>query len=147
MTQHWSILYAPKAAHGCDLFWNALLSRHWVKELGQNWLTSRNCHSQFLFLWQIFTDILVILPMNHGTVTKSPHTTLPKEGKSHWKSKFTALLVRQFLSFWFPKGLAQGEYTTIITTLLSPAQSMRYSHSAPLLSESIWTAFSSFRNP
>lgn len=49
-----------------------LLSKHQVKELGQNLLTSRNCHSKFLFLWWILTDIPVILTMNHGAETKSP---------------------------------------------------------------------------
>lgn len=88
-----------------------LLSRHWVKELSQKLLTSRNCHRKLLFLWWILTDISVILLMNHGAVTKSPHTTLPKEGKSHWKSKYIALVIRESLSFWFPKGLAQEEYT------------------------------------
>lgn len=121
-----------------------LLSRHQVKELGQNLVTSRICHRKFLFLWWI---LMVILPVSHGAVTKSPRRTLPKEGESHWKSEFTALEIRESLSFWFPKGLVQGKYHHRNYDLLSPAQSMRCSHSDPPPCESVWTAFTSFRHP
>jgi len=138
----------PKQPMDVICFEMPLLSRHRIKELGQNLLTNRTCHSKFLFLWRILTDILVILPMDHGAVTKSPRTTLPKEGKSHWKSKFTALVMRDTVSeFLVSKKVSTGrEHTTINTVLLSPAWSMRYSHSAPTSCESIWAAFTSFRN-
>lgn len=78
-----------------------LLSRHQGKELGQNLLTSRNCHSKLLFLWQILTDIPVILTMNMG-LRQNPHvqpcqkkardtanpTSLPWWLESHWVSGF-----------------------------------------------------------
>lgn len=99
-----------KSSPGMGIYFEMpLLSGHQAKELGQNLLTSRNCHSKFLFLWRILTDIPVMLTTNHRAETKSPHTTLPKEGKRHCKSKFTALVIRESLSFWFPKGLVQGE--------------------------------------
>lgn len=128
MTQHGSYCMHQKQPRDVIYFDMSLLSRHQVKELGQNLLTSKNCHSKFLFLWWILTDILAILSMNHGAVTKSPHTTLPKEGKSHWKSKFTALVIRDTVSeFLVSKTVNTGRvHTTINRTLLSPVRSVRY---------------------
>lgn len=90
----WSILNAPKGAQRCDFFWDTPSfmreSRNWAKIY---WYTGISVANSCPWWW-ILIDLVLILPMEHRAVTKSPYTFLPKEGKNHWKSKFTDMVTR-----------------------------------------------------
>lgn len=130
----WSILNAPKGAQRCDFFWDTPSfmreSRNWAKIYWYTGIVVANSCSW----WWILTDLVLILSTEHGAVAKSPYTFLPKEGKNHWKSTFTDMVVRGRVSeFLVSKRVGSKTiHTTVNTSLHSPAQSVRYSHHTPL---------------